>query len=551
MPPAAETAASAPTSASSSAPLLGVRGLEVSYGERPVLHGVDLDVRRGERVAIVGQSGSGKSTLVSALFGLLPGAGRITAGSIDLDGDDLLGDASRVRAARGRRIGLVPQDPASSLNPTMSIGDHVADALRRDGLRGERLHRGLVELLDEAGVPEPERRARQYPHEFSGGMRQRVLIARALAREPELLVADEPTSALDVTVQKRILDHLQTLVDSHGTTLLLVTHDLGIAADRADRIVVMLDGRIVEEGTPRQVLRSPAHPYTRRLVEAAPGVHVAEARAGVAEPAETTDARSPDVIVVRDLVKEFSVRGQRGTVRAVDEVSFRVPRGTTTALVGESGSGKTTISRILLGLERPTSGAALVDGTDLATCTRAERRDARRRVQPVFQDPYGSLDPTHTVQRIVDEPLRVFRVGDRASRARRVAELLDAVALPADTAHRRPSELSGGQRQRVAIARALALEPALLVCDEAVSALDVLVQQQVLELMAGLQRRLGVSYLFITHDLAVVREIADNVVILRQGRIEEAGSVDDVYLSPQAEYTRELLGAIPGASLLG
>ncbi|MFI2489778.1 dipeptide ABC transporter ATP-binding protein [Promicromonospora kroppenstedtii] len=548
-----------PGSSLSGPPLLRVRGLEVAYGDTPVVRGVDLDVARGERVAIVGQSGSGKSTVVAALLRLLPGAGRITGGTVELDGEDLTaaGEA-RMRAVRGGRIGLVPQDPGTNLNPAMRLGDQVADALRAHGLRGPAVRRRVHELLEEAGVPEPERRAKQFPHEFSGGMRQRVLIAVALAREPELLLADEPTSALDVTVQRRILDHLGALAEARGTAMLLVTHDLGLAADRADRVIVMLDGRIVEQGTPEQVLRAPRHEYTRRLVAAAPAAVVAQAGPGASGPdgpgrdgsaPDAPDAPpSADVVTVRDLVKEYRVRGRGGVLRAVDDVSFSVPRGGTTALVGESGSGKTTVSRILLGLEAPTSGEALVDGRSISGAGRAERRALRRRVQPVFQDPYASLDPTHTVERVVDEPLRIFGIGDRESRRARVAELLDQVALPRDVAHRHPGTLSGGQRQRVAIARALAPGPELLVLDEAVSALDVLVQEQILELLADLQERLGVSYLFISHDLAVVRGIADNVVVLRQGRVEEQGCVDDVFHSPRAAYTRDLLGAIPGAA---
>ncbi|GAA2229625.1 ABC transporter ATP-binding protein [Promicromonospora sukumoe] len=541
------------------APLLRVRGLDVAYGDTPVVRGVDLDVARGERVAIVGQSGSGKSTVVAALLRLLPGAGRITGGTVELDGEDLAaaGEA-RMRAVRGGRIALVPQDPGTNLNPAMRLGDQVADALRADGLRGPAVRQRVLELLAEAGVPEPERRAKQFPHEFSGGMRQRVLIAMALAREPELLLADEPTSALDVTVQRRILDHLVALAEAHGTAMILVTHDLGLAADRADRVIVMLDGRIVEQGTPEQVLRSPQHEYTRRLVAAAPAAVVAQGEAGVSAgrgavvgaPGGPADdgAAGGDVVTVRNLVKEYRVRGRGGLLRAVDDVSFSVPRGGTTALVGESGSGKTTVSRILLGLETPTSGEALVDGKAIAGAGRAERRALRRRVQPVFQDPYASLDPTHTVERVIDEPLRIFGIGDRESRRARVAELLDQVALPRDVAQRHPGALSGGQRQRVAIARALAPGPELLVLDEAVSALDVLVQEQILALLADLQERLGVSYLFISHDLAVVRGIADNVVVLRQGRVEEQGAVDDVFHSPRADYTRDLLGAIPGAA---
>ena len=549
------TGAAGPSAAAGSpaSPLLTVRGLRVAVGDRDVVHGVDLDVARGERVAIVGQSGSGKSTVVAAVLQLLPGAGHVTGGSVHLGGDELTGAGeARMRSVRGARIGLVPQDPSTNLNPSMTVGAQVADALRAGGARGRAtVARRVVELMTEAGIPDAERRSGQYPHEFSGGMRQRVLIAVALARDPELLIADEPTSALDVTVQRQILDHLQTLVDAHGTSLLFITHDLGVAADRTDRIVVMLDGRVVEQGTPRQILLDPQHEYTKRLVAAAPTVAAAAAlRAEEPVGQEGQEARVDPILVVRDLVKEYALRGRRGeTVRAVDGISFEVPRGTTTAVVGESGSGKTTLSRIVLGIEPATSGTALIDGEGITASRGAARRALRRRVQPVFQDPYGSLDPTYSVERLVDEPLRVVGVGDRASRRARVAELLDQVALPRSVAQSRPGELSGGQRQRVAIARALALEPELLICDEAVSALDVLVQEQILELLAELQGRLGLSYLFITHDLAVVRQIAHSVVVMRRGRIVERGSVDDVFLSPTDEYTHHLLGAIPGASL--
>ncbi|WP_314103802.1 ABC transporter ATP-binding protein [uncultured Frigoribacterium sp.] len=538
------------------APLLAVRGLRVAFGDRDVVHGVDLDVARGERVAIVGQSGSGKSTVVAAVLQLLPGAGHVTGGTVHLGGDELTGAGeARMRSVRGARIGLVPQDPSTNLNPSMTVGAQIADALRAGGARGRAaVGRRVVELMTEAGIPEADRRAGQYPHEFSGGMRQRVLIAVALARDPELLIADEPTSALDVTVQRQILDHLQTLVDAHGTSLLFITHDLGVAADRTDRIVVMLDGRVVEQGTPRQILLDPQHEYTKRLVAAAPTV-AAAAALRAEEPVGdgqqgAEEVRADPILVVTDLVKEYRLRGRRGeTVRAVDGISFEVPRGTTTAVVGESGSGKTTLSRIVLGIEPATSGSALIDGEGITASRGAARRALRRRVQPVFQDPYGSLDPTYSVERLVDEPLRIFGVGDRAGRRARVAELLDQVALPRSVAQSRPNELSGGQRQRVAIARALALEPELLICDEAVSALDVLVQEQILELLAELQGRLGLSYLFITHDLAVVRQIAHSVVVMRRGRIVERGSVDDVFLAPTDEYTHHLLGAIPGASL--
>ncbi len=523
--------------------LLSVRDLRVAFGDREVLHGVDLDVRRGERVAIVGQSGSGKSTLIAALLRLLPGAGHITGGAITLGDDDIAhADEPLMRRIRGGRIGLVPQDPSTNLNPSMRVGAQIADALRAGGLRGRSaVRRRVVELMTEAGIPEAARRADQFPHEFSGGMRQRILIAVALARQPELLIADEPTSALDVTVQRQILDHLQTLVDQHGTTLLFVTHDLGVAADRTDRIVVMLDGEVVEQGAPAAILRDPQHEYTKRLIAAAPAL------SGVAP--EPTAPGEP-ILVVSDLVKEYRLRGRgAGTLRASDGVSFTVRRGTTTAVVGESGSGKTTVARIVLGLETPTSGTALVDGLSIGTARGRERRAVRRRVQPVFQDPYGSLDPMSTIERIIDEPLRVFGVGDRASRTERVATLLDQVALPREVAQLRPNELSGGQRQRVAIARALALEPELIILDEAVSALDVLVQEQILTLLDDLQDRLGLSYLFITHDLGVVRRIADDVVVMRRGKVVERGSVAAVFDDPQEQYTRDLLDAIPGRSL--
>ncbi|TCK65593.1 ABC transporter ATP-binding protein [Curtobacterium sp. PhB136] len=532
-----------PLDADPTTPLLSVRDLRVAFGGREVLHGVDLDVRRGERVAIVGQSGSGKSTLIAAVLRLLPGAGAITGGSIRLgDLDVANADETAMRRVRGGRIGLVPQDPSTNLNPAMRVGAQIADTLRAGGVRGRAaIRQRVVALMTEAGIPEAERRADQYPHEFSGGMRQRILIAIALARQPELLIADEPTSALDVTVQRQILDHLQTLVDQHGTTLLFVTHDLGVAADRTDRVIVMLDGEIVEQGSPETILRDPQHEYTKRLIAAAPAL------SGL--PPEPTDPGEP-VLVVTDLVKEYRLRGRgAGTLRASDGVSFSVRRGTTTAVVGESGSGKTTVARILLGLEAPTSGTALVDGASIGTARGAERRAIRRRVQPVFQDPYGSLDPTSTIERIIDEPLRVFGIGDRAARTERVATLLDQVALPRSAAQLRPNELSGGQRQRVAIARALALEPEVLILDEAVSALDVLLQEQILALLDDLQDRLGLSYLFITHDLGVVRRIADDVVVMRRGKVVERGSVAEVFDAPQEQYTRDLLDAIPGRAL--
>lgn len=548
------------TTAETAAPLLSVRDLTLAFdtddGPVQVLHGVSLDIRAGERVAIVGESGSGKSTIAAAVMGLIASNGRVTGGSITLRAEELTGRDERfLRTVRGEQIGLVPQDPMSNLNPTMRVGDQIADTIRAHPASHGDLDRAAVTervytLMAQAGIPEARRRARQYPHEFSGGMRQRVLIAIGLACNPALLIADEPTSALDVTVQRQILDHLQTLIDASGTAMMFITHDLGLAADRADRVIVMQRGRIVEQGTPDAILRHPQEAYTQALVAAAPSLIAA--RFGDFSVAEAEDVHTGTVatplLEVRGLTKDFRIRGGGGTLRAVNDVSFQIMPGTTTAVVGESGSGKTTLSRMVLGLEPATAGHVLLDGVDVATARGARLREARRMMQPVFQDPYGSLDPTLSIERLIDEPMRIFGVGDRASRRERVAELLDQVALPRSVAQRRPGQLSGGQRQRVAIARALAINPKLVVCDEAVSALDVLVQDQILELLAQLQQDLGLSYLFITHDLAVVSQIAHRVLVMRQGAIVESGPVDRIFESPATEYTAQLLAAIPGAA---
>jgi peptide/nickel transport system ATP-binding protein len=532
-------------------PLLSIRDLEVSYGGTPVLHGIDLDVAEGERVALVGESGSGKSTTAAAVLSLLPPGGAVTRGSIRFRGEDVAhADPRRLRGLRGKQVGLVPQDPMSNLNPATRVGHQVAETLVAHGVAsGSAARSRAVELLGEAGIPDAERRAKQYPHEFSGGMRQRVLIAIGLACGPDLLIADEPTSALDVTVQRQILDHLEELRSASGTSLLLVTHDLGLAADRADTVVVMSQGEIVERGPARQILRDPQHEYTRRLVAAAPSTTSATSLARTRPATPAPDEERPPILVARDLHKEFRVRGRREPLTAVDHVSFTVPTGTTTAIVGESGSGKTTVARIALGLETPTGGEVEVDGVGVTTARGAQRRAIRRAMQPVFQDPYASLNPMFTIEHIVAEPLRVFRTGGRGERRARVAELLDHVALPTSIAQRHPNELSGGQRQRVAIARALALDPRLVICDEAVSALDVLVQDQILRLLTDLQRDLGLSYLFITHDLAVVRLIAHDVLVMRHGQVVEEGSVAEVFDAPQSDYTRELLAAIPGGEV--
>jgi peptide/nickel transport system ATP-binding protein len=529
--------------------LLEIRGLRVSYGTRggalTAVDDLDLLVRPGEVVAVVGESGSGKSTTAHAVIGLLPGGGRVDAGSIRFEGRELVGAAEReLRAVRGARIGLVPQDPTVSLNPVTRIGEQVAEVLRVHGLAGRRAAAiEAVELLERAGLPDPAVRARQYPHELSGGMRQRALIAVAIAAKPRLIIADEPTSALDVTVQRRILDHLDHLIRESGAAMLLITHDLGIAADRAQRVVVMSQGRVVEEGPTGEVLAAPTHPYTRRLLAAAPSLSVSERVAPKVVP------DGPPLVRVEHVAKDFPlprVGGGPRSVRAVDDVSFDIRRGETFALVGESGSGKSTTARLVLRLAQPSAGRIAFAGDDVTHARGAALRALRRRAQLIYQNPYASLDPRFSVTEIITEPLRAFGVGDRASRTARARDLVDRVALPASVLGRRPAELSGGQRQRVAIARALALSPDLVVCDEPVSALDVSVQDQVLRLLAQLQADTGVAYLFISHDLAVVRQIADRVAVMKDGRIVETATAAELFDHPQHEYTRELLDAIPG-----
>ncbi|WP_426170825.1 ABC transporter ATP-binding protein [Microbacterium sp. DWRC1-3] len=539
---------------STTEPVLSISGLAVAFrtGSELVtaISDVNIDIAAGETVAIVGESGSGKSTTAAAVNRLLPENGVITAGSIRFDGRELTDlPENAMISLRGAGIGLVPQDPMSNLNPLMRVGEQIGEALEVHGhTHGDATKARAVELLEMVGIADAAQRAHQYPHEFSGGMRQRVLIAMGLACKPRLLIADEPTSALDVTVQRRILDQLDTLTDELGTAVFLITHDLALAAERADRIVVMFRGRVVEEGTSAQVLGAPQHEYTKQLLAAAPSL---ASRRDVLPQREA--ATGTPFVEIRDLRKEFALRapkaGEPQTFTAVDGVSFEIRRGTTVSIVGESGSGKSTTANMVLGLEDATSGSILFDGLDLTTLRRKELFALRRRVQPVFQNPYASLDPRYTVEQSIAEPLRVHRIGTTASRHARVLELLEQVALPAAMAERLPHELSGGQRQRVAIARALALEPELVVLDEAVSALDVLVQAQILDLLADLQKRLGLSYLFISHDLAVVRMISDEVHVMQRGVVVESGTPERIFDAPQHPYTRELLAAIPGASL--
>ncbi|WP_312169977.1 ABC transporter ATP-binding protein [Microbacterium sp.] len=558
----------------SDAPLLSVEGLAVDFatmdGVVHAVEGVDLEIAPGQTVAIVGESGSGKSTTAMAIIGLLAGGGRVAAGSIRLDGREIAhAPEHELRMIRGRDIGLVPQDPMSNLNPVAKIGTQVAETLLAHGLANrQNVQQKVVEALTAAGLPDPERRAKQYPHEFSGGMRQRALIAIGLACKPRLLIADEPTSALDVTVQQTILDQIGAMTRELGTAVLLITHDLGLAAERAERVIVMHRGKVVEQGPAKQILEAPQHPYTQSLVQAAPSVAAARLRpeafhvedrptaatdttdaAASAVPASTAPASADNIVEIENLTKVYPVRGQKEDFVAVNDVSLAIPRGETVAIVGESGSGKTTTARMLLKIIEPTSGLIRYEGKDVASLSRAETKDFRQKVQPIFQDPYSSLNPMFTIERLISEPLDFYKRGSSADRRRRVRQLLDDVALPQSMLRRYPSELSGGQRQRVAIARALALSPELIVCDEPVSALDVLVQDQILTLLGDLQREYGLSYLFISHDLAVVRLISDYVCVMKDGSLVEAASSEEIFTNPRDPYTRRLLASIPGNEL--
>ncbi|MET4541157.1 MULTISPECIES: ABC transporter ATP-binding protein [Micrococcaceae] len=547
-------------------PILEIKDLAITFktgsGEVKAVKNAHLTIMPGETVAIVGESGSGKSTTALAAIGLLPNNGRVSAGQILLDGEDIAhASEKRMIELRGSHIGMVPQDPMSNLNPVWKIGYQVRETLKANGRPDG--PEDVARVLAEAGLPDAARRAKQYPHEFSGGMRQRALIAIGLSCQPKLLIADEPTSALDVTVQRRILDHLDTMTTELGTSVLLITHDLGLAAERADKVIVMYQGNVVEAGPSLELLRNPQHPYTRRLVESAPSLASRRIQVAKEQGVEAGDLLAPvaaaqsrvqdEVLQIKNLRKIYKLRqglGQTSDFAAVDDVSFSVKRGTTTAIVGESGSGKSTVAKMVLQLEKPTEGQIIFDGVDTAGLKGKELFKFRRRVQPIFQDPYGSLDPMYNIFRTIEEPLRVHKIGNAASREKKVRELLDQVALPQSMMQRYPNELSGGQRQRIAIARALALDPEVIICDEAVSALDVLVQAQVLNLLADLQDNLGLTYLFITHDLAVVRQIADHVCVMEKGQLVETGSTDDVFDNPREAYTQALLDAIPGGSLL-
>ncbi|WP_411112656.1 dipeptide ABC transporter ATP-binding protein [Streptomyces sp. 029-5] len=551
-----------------SGPILELDDLGVVFttetGDVPAVKGVSLQVRPGETLALVGESGSGKSTIALAAMGLLAGNARAT-GSAVIAGTQIVGASENGLATlRGKTVSMVFQEPATALDPLTRIGKQITEVIRNHReVSAKDAAAEAVELLRRVGIPEPEKRAHTYPFQLSGGQRQRVVIAMAIANEPGLLIADEPTTALDVTVQAEILDLLRRLAADTGTGVLLVTHNMGVVADFADRVAVMYRGEIVETGPVEDVLLRPAHDYTRRLLAAVPRLAVTEAADGTGRPAASVQARTnrsaaepsvssagpggpagETVVELRDVDVVFG-RG-KAAVRALDGVSFRVGPAETLGLVGESGSGKSTAARVALGLIPPTSGTVSLFGTDLGLTRSRARRALRAGIGVVLQDPVASLDARMTVGECVAEPLRVHR-RDLSARDRqaKVAAVLDRVRLSRELARRAPRELSGGQRQRVSLARALILEPRLLVADEPTSALDVSVQEAVLEVITELQDELGFACLFVSHDLAVVQHFAQRVVVMRAGRIEEQGTTGTTLLRPETDYTRRLLAAVP------
>ncbi|KUN27494.1 ABC transporter ATP-binding protein [Streptomyces antibioticus] len=507
--------------------LVDVKDLTVEFGSLRAVDGLSFRLEQGGALALVGESGSGKSTVASALLGLHRGTGARVGGSVEVAGTDVeQASDEELRRLRGGKAAMVFQDPLSSLDPYYAIGDQIAEVYRVHARVSRRAARArAVEVLERVGIPDAPRRSRSRPHEFSGGMRQRALIAMALACEPALLIADEPTTALDVTVQAQILDLLHTLREETGLGLLLVTHDVGVAAESVDEVLVMRHGRAVEHGPVGTVLGAPGETYTRDLLAAVPRVDARRAAVGEAgEPGEV-------VLEATDLRREFG-RGKKAFT-AVDGVSLTIRRGETLGVVGESGSGKTTLGRMLVGLLEPTAGEIKPGG------------GVRPDVQMVFQDPVSSLNPRRSVGESIADPLRARGERDETRIRGRVTELLERVGLEGAHYDRYPHEFSGGQRQRVGIARALAADPRVIVCDEPVSALDVTTQAQVVALLGELQRELGLALVFVAHDLAVVRQVSDRVAVMRHGRIVESGPADEVYDNPQDPYTQQLLAAVP------
>lgn len=527
-------------------PVLQFKELDVKFktefGRVHAVKGLTLDVRPGEVVALVGESGSGKSVTATTALGLLPKNATIEGETFVANQSIGNLNSKQLRNVRGNHVAMVFQEPMTALNPVIRVGEQLTESMEVHGVAfGREAWSRAVDLLDAVGIPNAERRAKQFPHELSGGMRQRVVIAMALTCDPAVIVADEPTTALDVTVQADILDLLRSLKDKLNTGILLITHNMGVVADMADRVAVMFKGDIVEQGTCEEVLLHPQHPYTKRLLDAVP--HLGRGHGQFGSP--VAEVKSEELALeVKNFVIEYKRSGKK-PFRAVDDVSFDVRRGEIVGLVGESGSGKSTVGRALLGLIPVASGEARVLGEDLTKMRRNSLKKLRSRIGVIFQDPAASLNPRLPVGDVIAEPLQVHKIGDAESRKERVFELLDAVRLPRSAFNRYPHELSGGQRQRVSIARALTLNPELLVADEPTSALDVSVQASVLAMFTELQKEFGFACLFISHDLAVIDSLAHRVVVMQYGKIVEKGTREGVLLDAQEEYTKRLLAAAP------
>ena len=557
-------------------PVLRVRNLSVTFdthkGPVHVLHDVSFDIWPGEILGVVGESGAGKSMTGSAITGLIEHPGRISGGTVELQGqriDQLRGED--LRRIRGKRIGTIFQDPLTSLNPVYTVGWHLVETIRTHLPVSEKeAEARALALLEEVEIPHAKERMGQYPHQFSGGMRQRVAIALALCAEPELIIADEPTTALDVSVQAQIIQLLRKVCKERGAAAMLITHDMGVIAETADRVMVMYHGRVLETGHVRQVLDAPRDPYTQVLMAAIPSVHqrverlpvpevgggqVAKAVPWTPKPADPAAAVSRPLVEVKDLCKEYDLSGgwlarvlarqDPKILKAADHVSFNIRKGTTFGLVGESGSGKSTVARMIAGLTRPTSGTILFDGVDKWSAA-AQTVAMRRRFQMIFQDPYASLNPRWTVEQLIAEPLVVLGITQsKEETAERVQQALHRVRMKPDDAKKYPHQFSGGQRQRIAVARALASRPEFIICDEPTSALDVSVQAQVLNLMRDLQEEFGLTYLLISHNLAVIRHMCDDIGVMQRGQLVEVGDAQAVLDDPQHQYTKDLMAAIP------
>lgn len=550
--------------------LLSVQNLRIGFRlDRDTLFeavkGVSFDIPMNSTVALVGESGSGKTVSAMSIMGLLPAESRVVApeSAILYGANNLLRvDAAALRAIRGKEISMIFQEPMSSLNPVLRVGDQIAEVLTLHlGLSRQQALRRAQELLQEVGIPEPERRINAYPHELSGGQQQRVMIAIAIACEPRLLIADEPTTALDVTIQRQILDLIAKLQQKRRMSVLFITHDLDVVGEIADQVVVMQDGEIKESGAAAQIFAAPQHPYTKALLACRPRVDRRPLRLpviedflngnGYSEIERQRGVTEADTIILeaKGVSKDFMVRSGvfgRRPFRAVNDVSFRLPKGKTLGLVGESGSGKSTLGLTLMRLHTATAGEVWLDGKNILELTNAEFQAYRRRIQIIFQNPFASLNPRFHVGKILTEPMQIHRIGaNERQRVQMALSLLDKVGMPAASMRKYPHEFSGGQRQRIAIARCLTMQPDVLICDESVSALDVSIQAQVLNLLQDLQDEFGMSYLFISHDLAVVKYISDFILVMQDGNVVERANSDEIYRNPQHPYTQQLLAAVP------